>query len=149
LTYYYGPATPKPGAPAAPVTAPAKPRTDAEAAPVESKPAPTQPPGIVSTPPVNVTEKPAPVTPTSTEANATKEDVKLPVLRLSEEVLRKAAVVLPEPQYPADAELARASGPVQVELIIDQNGVVTMARATSGNPMLFEAELQPHAKLVF
>jgi TonB family protein len=60
-------------------------------------------------------------------------------LRISEETLRKAALALPEPQYPADAELARASGPVQVELIIDENGVVTMARATSGNPMLFDA----------
>src|SRR4029078_8509532 len=93
----------------------------------------------VSTPPINVTAKPAAVTPTNTEANASKEDVKLLVLRISEEVLRKAAVALPEPQYPADAELARASGPVQVELIIDQNGVVTMARATSGDPMLFDA----------
>ena len=153
LTYYYGPATPKPSAPAVPVTAPSKQRTDADSAPVENKPAPTQPSGAGSTPPINdateKTEKPAPVTPTSTEANATKEEVKLPVLRLSEEVLRKAAVVLPEPQYPADAELARASGPVQVELIIDQNGVVTMARATSGNPMLFEAATSAARKARF
>ena len=139
LTYYYGPATLKPGVPAAPVTAPAKQRTDAVAAPVENKPAATQPQNVVSTPPINVTEKPAPVTPTSTEANANKEEAKLPILRISEEVLRKAAIALPEPEYPADAEMARVSGPVQVELIIDQNGVVTAARATSGNPMLFDA----------
>src|SRR5678816_4308065 len=87
LTYYYGPATVK-RVPAAPVTAPSKQRTDAEAAPVENEPAPTQPPGIVSTPPVNVSEKPAPVTPTSTEANASKEDVRPAILRISEEVLR-------------------------------------------------------------
>jgi TonB family protein len=149
LTYYYGPAISKPGVPVAPITEPSKQRTDAEAVPVENKPAPTQPPGVESTPPVNVSEKPASVTPTSTEANANKEDVKLPVLRLSEEVLRKAAVVLPEPEYPANAELARASGPVQVELIIDQNGTVTMAQATSGNPMLFDAATSAARKARF
>jgi TonB family protein len=141
LSYYYGPTTVKRGVSAAPVTAPSKQRSDAEAVPVENKPAATQPqpPVVVSTPPTNVTEKPAPVTPTSTEVNASKEDVNVPILRISEEVLRKAAIALPEPEYPANAELARASGPVQVELLIDQSGVVTAARAASGNPMLFDA----------
>jgi TonB family protein len=147
LTYYYGPAVAKPGVPAAPVTAPSKQRTDTEAGPDANKPAPTQPPGVVSSTPANVAEKrpPLPPTntqplpPTSTAADASKEDVRPAILRISEEVLRKAAIVLPEPQYPADAEMAKASGPVQVELIIDPNGVVTAARATSGNPLLFEA----------
>lgn len=140
LTYYYGPPVPKPGVPAAPVTAPSKQRTDAEA-----QPAPTQPPGV-SAAPINVAEKP---TPLPAEANASKEDVKIPVLRISEEILRKAAIDLPEPHYPADAELARASGPVQVELIIDQNGVVTTARATSGNPRLFDAATSAASKARF
>src|SRR5687767_2603233 len=74
LTYYYGPATLKPGVLAAPVTAPSQQRTDAEAAPVENKPAPTQQPSVVSTPVINATEKPAPVTPTSTDATTSKED---------------------------------------------------------------------------
>jgi TonB family protein len=139
LSYYYGPTTVKRGVSAAPVTAPSKQRSDAEAVPVENKPAATQPPVVVSTPPTNVTEKPAPETPTSTEVNASKEDVNVPILRISEEVLRKAAIALPEPEYPANAELAKASGPVQVELLIDQSGVVTAARAASGNPMLFDA----------
>lgn len=139
LTYYYGPASPKPAVTAAPVTAPSKQRTDVEAAPVANKPAPTQPPVVVSAPPVSAAEKPTPLPPTSTEANASKEEVKLPILRISEEVLRKAAIAIPEPQYPEDAEMARVSGPVQVEMIIDQTGVVTAARATSGNPMLFDA----------
>ncbi len=150
LTYYYGPPTPKTNVVAAPVTVPATQRTDAEAEPVANKPAPTQSPNVVAAPPLNVAEKSAtPVTPTSTEANASKEEVKLPVLRISEEVLRKAAIALPEPQYPADAELARASGPVQVELILDQNGVVTTARATSGNPMLFDAATSAARKARF
>ena len=149
LTYYYGPATLKPSVPAAPVMTPSKQRVDAEPAPVENKPVPTQPPGVVSTPLVNVTEKPVPVAPTSTEASESKEDVKLPILRISEEVLRKAAVDLPVPQYPADAELARASGSIQVELIIDQNGVVTTARAISGNPILFDAATSAARKARF
>ena len=149
LTYYYGPPGSKAGVPAAPVTEPSKQRTDAEAEPVANKPAPTQAPDVVSAPPVNVAEKPPPLPPTSAEGTARKEEVKLPVLRISEEVLRKAAIALPEPHYPADAELARASGPVQVELIIDQNGVVTTARATSGNPMLFDAATSAASKARF
>jgi tetratricopeptide (TPR) repeat protein len=149
LTYYYGPAEAKPGVSAAPVTAPSKQRTDVEAAPDANKPVPTQSPGVVSSTPVSVAEKPTSLPPTSAPANASKEDVKLPVLRISEEVLRKAAIALPEPEYPANAELARASGPVQVELIIDQNGVVTTARATSGNPMLFDSATSAASKARF
>jgi Flp pilus assembly protein TadD len=151
LTYYYGPPMPKPGvsATATPVTAPSKQITDAEAEPVGNKAAPTQASSGVSAPPINIAEKPTPLPPTSTEANASKEEVNVPILRISEEVLRKAAIALPEPQYPPDAELARASGPVQVELIIDQNGVVTTARATSGNPMLFDAATSAASKARF
>ena len=148
LTYYYGPPIPKPGIRAAPVTAPSKQSIVAEAEADANKPATTQPPTVVPAPPINVAEKPTPL-PASTEASASKEDVRLPILRISEEVLRKAAIVLPEPQYPADAELARASGAVQVELIIDQNGVVTTARATSGNPMLFDAATSAASKARF
>ena len=148
LTYYYGPSMPKPGAPVVDVATPSKKRTDAEAETVANKSAPTQPPNVVSAPPINVAEKSTPLTPTSAEANA-REDVKIPVIRLSEEVLRKAAIEIPEPQYPVDAELARAAGPVQVEVIIDRNGVVTTARATSGNPMLFDAATSAASKARF
>jgi TonB family protein len=149
LTYYYGPPMPKPGVPAASVAAPpSKKGTDAESKPVANEPAPTQPASVVSAPSINVAEKSTPP-PISAEANASKEDVRLPVIRISEEVLRKAAIDLPQPQYPADAELARAAGSVQVELIIDQNGVVTTARAISGNPMLFDAATSAASKARF
>ena len=149
LTYFYGPAIAKPAVTSPPVTTPSKQRSDVEAAPVANNPAPTPSPSVVSAPPVNVAEKPTPQPPTSTEADASKEDVKPAILRISEEVLRKAAIALPEPEYPADAELARASGAVQVEMIIDQNGVVTAARATSGNPMLFDAATSAARKARF
>jgi TonB family protein len=125
LTYYYGPTMPKSGVPATTVAAPA----NVEVEPVANKPAP----------------QPSP----SAEANANKEEVRLPVIRITEEVLRKAAIDIPEPQYPAEAELARAAGPVQVEMIIDQNGLVTTARATSGSPMLFEAATSAARKARF
>ena len=148
LTYYYGPSIPKPGVPAATVAAPSNKRT-AEAEPVAIKPALTEPPSVVPEPATNVAEKSTSLPPPTAEANASKAEVKIPVIRISEEVLRKAAIDIPEPQYPADAELARAAGPVQVELIIDQNGVVTTARATSGNPMLFDAATSAASKARF
>jgi len=148
LTYYYGPSMPKSGVPTGTVAAPSKKRTDA-VVDTANKPAATQPPNEVSAPPINVAEKSTPSTPTSAEANASKEEVKIPVMRISEEVLRKAAIEIPEPQYPEDAELARAAGPVRVEVIIDHNGVVTTARATSGNPRLFDAATSAASKARF
>ncbi|PYP87199.1 MAG: hypothetical protein DMF61_11210 [Blastocatellia bacterium AA13] len=41
-----------------------------------------------------------------------------------------------QPMYPPLAKAARVSGPVIVELVIDAEGDVEIARATSGNPML-------------
>lgn len=173
LTYYYGPAMPKPGAPAASAAAPVSTkRTDAESMHVASKPASTQPPSVITPAPGNVAEKPVQTSPTSAVENAKKEeaqppvvsnpppptnatanvskvDVKPPVIFVPEQVLRKAAIDLPPPHYPEDAELARASGPVQVKVIIDQNGVVTAAQATSGNPMLFDAATSAARKARF
>ena len=162
LTYYYGPTIPKAGVAAGAVAASPKKRADAEAEPVANKPAPTQPPNVVpaptptnvtetstAQPPINAAEKSTAPASTTAEASETKEEVRLPVLRITEQVLRKAAIELPEPKYPADAELARASGPVQVELIIDQNGAVTTARAISGNPMLFDAATSAASKARF
>ena len=149
LTYYYGPSMPKPGVPVVDVAATSKKRTEAEVEAVANKPVPTQSPNVVVAPPVNVAEKSTPSPITSAEANAAKEEVKIPVIRISEEVLRKAAIEIPEPHYPADAELARAAGPVRVEVIIDPKGVVTAARATSGNPMLFDAATSAASKARF
>lgn len=149
LTYYYGPSMPKAGVPVVDVAAPSKKRTGAEVEAVANKPAPTQPANVVSAPPVNVAEKSSPSPIASAETNAAKEEEKIPVIRISEEVLRKAAIEIPEPQYPANAELARAAGAVRVEVIIDPQGVVTAARATSGNPMLFDAATSAASKARF
>jgi TonB family protein len=82
--------------------------------------------------------KPAPVeTPSSTPS--APPPAAITVKRVSEDTLRKAAISLPEPSYPQAAELSRTEGRVNVDLIIDEKGVVTNARATSANALLNEA----------
>jgi TonB family protein len=63
----------------------------------------------------------------------------IPTKRVAEDVLRKAALSLPEAEYPRAAELARSQGRVAVDIIVDEKGTVTHARATSTNPLLNEA----------
>ncbi|MBA3514412.1 MAG: TonB family protein [Pyrinomonadaceae bacterium] len=58
------------------------------------------------------------------------------VQHVAEEVLRKAAIELPKPEYSDAALLARASGEVKVQILVDENGHVTKAEATSGHPLL-------------
>ncbi|SRR5712692_488496 len=51
-------------------------------------------------------------------------------------VLNGRAVHLVIPPYPAIARSAHASGAVQVQVLIDENGNVLSAHATSGHPLL-------------
>ena len=51
-------------------------------------------------------------------------------------VLNGKAISLPQPTYPAEARAARASGPVNVQITIDEYGNVIAARAVSGHPLL-------------
>ncbi len=51
-------------------------------------------------------------------------------------VLNGRAVHLVTPPYPAIARSAHASGAVQVQVLIDENGNVISARAMSGHPLL-------------
>ncbi len=51
-------------------------------------------------------------------------------------VLNGKAVSLPAPQYPAIARAAHASGPVNVQILIDEGGNVIEATPVSGHPLL-------------
>lgn len=51
-------------------------------------------------------------------------------------VLNNRAVNLPKPAYPPNARQMRATGRVIVQVLVDEAGNVTSAKATSGNPML-------------
>jgi TonB family protein len=61
------------------------------------------------------------------------------VQHVPEDVLRNAAIELPRPEYSDAARLARASGKVKVQILVDANGYVTNAQATAGHPLLTAA----------
>ncbi len=74
----------------------------------------------------------------SSENNTTPDETPTAsvVQHVAEDVLRNAAIELPKPEYSAAALLARASGKVKVQILVDENGMVTNAQATSGHPLL-------------
>jgi len=68
-------------------------------------------------------------------ANAGKM-VHIKLINSSGGVLNGKAVHLVTPPYPAIARSAHASGAVQVQVLIDENGNVISANAVSGHPLL-------------
>jgi TonB family protein len=54
-------------------------------------------------------------------------------------VLNGKAISLPKPAYPPAARAVRASGAVNVQVLIDEEGRVVSAHAISGNPLLIAA----------
>lgn len=54
-------------------------------------------------------------------------------------VLNGKAVSLPLPAYPAAAKAVNAGGAVNVQILVDQDGNVTSAKAISGHPLLRQA----------
>ncbi len=75
---------------------------------------------------------------TSSEIGTTSDNAAATtvVQHVAEEDLRNAAIELPKPEYSDAALLARASGKVRVQILVDENGHVTNAQATSGHPLL-------------
>lgn len=61
------------------------------------------------------------------------------VVKVEEALLRSAAIDLPQPEYPNAALMSRADGKVEVQLLINEKGLVYNARAQSGNPLLIPA----------
>jgi len=57
-------------------------------------------------------------------------------------VLNGKALMLPKPAYPQQAKVARASGMVTVEVVIDEAGKVISAKAVDGNVLLRQAATQ-------
>jgi TonB family protein len=50
--------------------------------------------------------------------------------------LRGKAVSIPKPAYPKEAKSSKASGPVEVDVVVDEKGRVVWAKAVSGHPLL-------------
>jgi protein TonB len=79
-----------------------------------------------SPPPRREVETPPPVTPR----------------RVSGGVLQGNAIRRVQPVYPPIARSARVSGPVEVEVVIDENGSVISATVVQGHPLLQQAALE-------
>jgi protein TonB len=61
---------------------------------------------------------------------------------VSKGVITGLALSLPKPMYPQIARQARASGPVNVQVLIDEVGKVISAKAVGGHPLLLAAAQQ-------
>jgi TonB family protein len=57
-------------------------------------------------------------------------------------VLNGRAINLPLPRYPDIARAARASGSVTVQIVVDKEGNVALAKAVSGHPLLQTAAVE-------
>jgi TonB family protein len=56
--------------------------------------------------------------------------------------LKGKPIFLPAPEYPKAAKMVRASGAVQILVMIDESGNVVVAKAVSGNPLLHAAAIK-------
>ncbi len=63
--------------------------------------------------------------------------------------IRHEAVRRVQPQYPPIAKAAGAQGPVTVQVLIDEQGNVTTARAVSGHPLLQDSSVTAARQWVF
>ncbi len=68
-----------------------------------------------------------------------KEEVKKPSPNVSLGVVNGKAITLVKPPYPLAAKAVRADGVVNVQVSIDEQGIVTSANAVSGHPLLRQA----------
>jgi len=62
--------------------------------------------------------------------------------RISGGILNGKAIKLPKPEYPAAARAVQASGEVNVQVTIDEQGNIISASAVSGHPLLRQAAEQ-------
>jgi TonB family protein len=86
-------------------------------------------------PPANTRPTPPRPSPSATPARPTPSET--PSDRpVNAGILNSRAVTLPKPAYPPIAKQMRAAGQVTVQVLMDEAGNVTAARATSGNPLL-------------
>ncbi|HEV2883003.1 MAG TPA: energy transducer TonB [Pyrinomonadaceae bacterium] len=86
--------------------------------------------------PVAPADDPLPPTPTPTPAKRREQ------IRVSGAVINSKVISKPSPAYPMLAKQARVQGTVTVEIVIDEQGRVMSAQATSGHPLLRMAAQQ-------
>ena len=96
-------------------------------------------PGVPAASSANVPLAEGPAVKTDGDAPAAMPVRSGPLKPVSGGVLNGKAVSLPAPAYPAMARQASASGVVTVEVVIDINGKVISAKATTGHALLRQA----------
>jgi len=166
ITYYFSDALTKLSAPAGTAAANVTPAVGDTSLARTGKPRPDRPnitgvaesgsaakelkkPAVAEPSPANKSEETFSLPPTNVAATVKEESTRLPVIHVSEAVLRKAAVELPEPDLPPEIANAQVEGNVEVQLIVDEKGAVAAVRAISGNPLLMEAAARAGLKARF
>ena len=81
--------------------------------------------------------------------SASDADTKDAAKTISGGVLNGKAERLPKPPYPPAARAVRASGAVNIQVLIDENGEVFSAQAVSGHPLLRSASTIAACKAKF
>jgi len=64
------------------------------------------------------------------------------IVPVSGDGLERKVLSKPLPVYPPIAKAARASGTVRVQVVVDEEGKITSAKAISGHPLLQQAAVQ-------
>lgn len=77
----------------------------------------------------------------TSETNSSNQTI-APPKKISGGVINGKATSFPKPAYPAAAKAVKASGAVNVQVEVDENGDVTSAKAVSGHPLLRSAAEQ-------
>src|SRR5262249_34902986 len=90
---------------------------------------------------------PPPPTPVSPSPSANVETPKK--IRVSGGVLQGTVIKKVQPPYPPIAKAAKASGAVEVQILIGETGEVIDANVIAGHPLLRDAALQAARQWVF
>ncbi len=91
----------------------------------------------------------APIIKKTEKPQVKKEDKPKPPVTVSRGVVNGSAKFLAQPNYPAAAKQIRATGKVEVQVLIDENGRVISATVVNGHPLLREAALDAARKSTF
>lgn len=131
---------------------PANPITPPQTISTDPNSIPPAPPGAVVAPYVSDPVIPASSSPCETcTVNSTSTPVdenrtpspavepKPTTIRVTAPIILSKIVDLPKPAYPILAKQARVQGPVNVQILIDENGKVISAQAVKGSAMLAKA----------